>query len=78
MQAGEYLTIALIIWILTPILALYLAKRKKRDHNFWVLTSFLFPPAVLFLSCLPVRKKPLKKMFGEDSEDDDHFFSGKD
>jgi hypothetical protein len=78
MQAGELLTIALIIWLLTPILALFLAKKKKRDHNFWVLTSFLFPPAILFLASLPKRRKPIDKMFGDDSEDDDHFFHSKD
>ncbi len=78
MQAGELLTIAMIIWIITPIITLILAKRKKRDHNFWVLTSFLFPPAVLFLAFLPTRAKPIDKMFGDDNEDEDNFFPNKD
>ena len=78
METGEIFTIALIIWLLSPLIALFLAKRKKRDHNFWVLTSFLFPPAVLFLALLPMRSKPPSKMFADEQHDDDNFFPNKD
>lgn len=78
MQFGEILTIALIIWLATPIIALIIAKRKKRDHNYWVFTSFIFPPAIFILALLPLRTKPIKKMFAEETEDDDHFFHSKD
>lgn len=78
MKAGEILTIVLIIWIIAPLLAAYLAARKKRDINFWTLTSVIFPPALFFLVFLSIRDAPPKKMFAEEQSDHDNFFPNRD
>ena len=78
MQAGEILTIVLIIWIIVPVIAAYLSARKKRDTNFWVFACVLFPPLVLLLLFLPKRDQAPTKRFGEERENDDSFFPRRD
>ena len=78
MKAGEILTIVLFIWIIVPVIAAYLASRKKRDTYFWVCACVLFPPLVLLLLFLPKRDHAPTKRFGEESENDDSFFPRRD
>ena len=78
MNTGQIITVALIIWITIPLLAAYLSKRKKRDTNFWVFSSIVFPPLVLLLLFLPKQDKEPTRRFGEDRESDDSFFPNRD
>lgn len=65
-------------WFICPFIANLLARRKKRDYNFWTIASFLFPPLMLILFILPRRSTEPRKMFGDESELDDNFFPNKD
>lgn len=72
------MTIVMIIWMVTPLVSIYLAMRKKRDRNFWVFTTFLCPPLILILLFLPKRSKAPTKMFGHEREQEDGFFPNRD
>lgn len=78
MKTGELLTIAMIAWITLPLLAAILATYKKRDRNFWVIATALFPPIFVFLPFLPRRSKAPTKMFGDENQNDDGFFATRD
>lgn len=78
MNTGQIITLVLIIWIAIPLLAAFLSRRKKRDTNFWVFSSFILPPLVLVLLFLPKQNTAPTRRFGEDKESDDSFFPNRD
>ncbi|GJM03924.1 MAG: hypothetical protein DHS20C08_24250 [Rhodomicrobium sp.] len=78
MKSGELLTLILILWITIPIVAAIIATYKKRDRNFWVIATALFPPLILFLPFLSRRAKPPSKMLGDETHNDDGFFATRD
>jgi len=78
MQNGEILTIALIVFIIAPLIAAFVSERKNRDRNLWVLTCFLCPPLLLVLLILPKRKTPPRRMFADEDRDNDGFFPNRD
>lgn len=78
LNAGQILTIVLIVWIMAPLLAAFLSSRKKRDTNFWVLACTVMPLLVLFLLFLPKRDAPPRRMFGDERPHDDSFFPHRD
>jgi hypothetical protein len=77
-MSGEVLTGLLILWITLPIIAAFLAGYKRRDRNFWVVATALCPPIIVFLPFLSRRAAHPKKMFGDETKNDDGFFATRD
>lgn len=54
MTAGVALTVYLTGALIAAIIATLVAPGKRRHPGYWLIASFLFPPAVLLLLVLPV------------------------
>lgn len=53
---AHYLVIYGIVSLVSAVLAMLVAKLKKRSADGWGFTSFLLPPALLILLLLPKNK----------------------
>jgi hypothetical protein len=60
-MAVKYIAIWGITAFLAAILAGLLAGVKRRDHSFWAAWSFIAPPMLLVLLCLPKNHGPKPK-----------------
>jgi len=55
-----------IVSILCAFVAGIVAGLKRRDHSFWAAWSFLFPPMLLLLLCMPTNRGPRPRRPGLD------------
>jgi hypothetical protein len=60
-MAVKYIAIWGITAFVAAILAGLLAGVKRRDHSFWAAWSFIAPPMLLILACLPKNHGPKPK-----------------
>jgi hypothetical protein len=57
-MTAKYIAIWGMVSIATAVIAGILAGLKRRDHSFWAAWSFVFPPMILILLCLPKNHGP--------------------
>jgi hypothetical protein len=69
-MTANYIAIWGMISIATAIIAGILAGVKRRDHSFWAAWSFILPPMILILLCLPKNHGPKPRRPNSGSRDE--------
>ena len=65
----KFIAIWGIVCLASAIVAGVCAGTKRRDHSFWAAWSFLFPPMLLVLLCMPKNHGPRPRRLGADEEE---------